>query len=62
MPDGLAGLILLTRSQIFGPLGIESMSPIPVHILVDPMGKTRCVVLGSERRGLRSDLVAGPPK
>ena len=30
----------------FGPLGIESMSPIPVHILVDPQGRTRCVRVG----------------
>ncbi|MEE2901003.1 MAG: hypothetical protein VYC39_01680 [Myxococcota bacterium] len=32
--------------KFFAPLGIESMSPIPVHILVDPMGKTRCVRVG----------------
>lgn len=30
----------------FGPLGIEPMSPIPVHILVDPRGKTRCIRVG----------------
>jgi len=32
--------------KFFGTLGIEPMSPIPVHILVDPMGKTRCVRVG----------------
>ena len=32
--------------KFFGPLGIAPMSPIPVHVLVDPQGRTRCVRVG----------------
>jgi thiol-disulfide isomerase/thioredoxin len=49
--DRLPGSVHWFRSPddvppFFKPLGIEALSPIPVHVLVDPKGRTRCVRVG----------------
>ena len=46
----------------FKPLGIEPLSPIPVHVLVDGNGRTRCVrvgKVGEDLYGTIRNIVSG---
>jgi thiol-disulfide isomerase/thioredoxin len=58
---GLPGSIHWFRSpddvpSFFKGLGIEAMSPIPVHVLVDEKGKTRCIRVGKIGEDLYGSL------
>jgi len=58
---GLPGSVHWVRSPddvppFFDGLNIEPMSPIPVHVLVDTQGKTRCVRVGKIGEDLYGSL------